>query len=130
MKKLIFTSVMLSLLLLTACFSGDKNPVKEMMPSESPKTHTETPTGGDAKVTEPAGGNIDTAQISEDAAKKTILEKIPGATEEHIKEWKTSRDDGRQKYEGKVIFEETEYEFELDANSGEMLKWETEAIHD
>lgn len=130
MKRLIFASAMLSLLLLSGCFSGNKNPVTEMMPSESPKTHTETPTGGDPQVTEPAGGNIATAQISETDAKKTILEKVPGATEEHIREWKTSRDDGRQIYEGKIVYEKTEYEFELDANSGEMLKWETEAISD
>ncbi len=130
MKRIIFALSMLSLLLLTGCFSGDKNPVTEMMPSESPKTHSETPTGGDPQVTEPAIGNIAGMKMPEADAKKRVLEKVPGATEEHIREWETSKDDGRQKYEGKIVFENTEYEFELDADSGEILKWETEPVHE
>ena len=36
------------------------------------------------------------------------------------------RDDGRYKYEGEIIYNNIEYDFEIDANSGTILEWSEE----
>ena len=68
--------------------------------------------------------------ISESEAKKIVLEHVPGATEEHIKEFKTDHGNGRVQYEGEIHYEKKEYDFEIDAHSGEILEWDVEDIHD
>ena len=102
--------------------------VMESAPAgEQPKTQTEVgaveeSTSGTWNKTDPA---VVDAKISEDEAAKTVLAKVPGAAESNL--WiKTDIEDGRVVYEGKIIYDGTEYEFEIDANSGEMLSWETE----
>lgn len=68
--------------------------------------------------------------ITDQKAKEIALAKVPGATEADVREFKKERDDGREKYEGKIIYNKTEYEFEIDAASGEIIKWESESIYD
>ena len=43
-----------------------------------------------------------------------------------IEEASKDYDDGRQKYEGDIIYNQKEYEFEIDADTGDFLKWEEE----
>ena len=33
-------------------------------------------------------------------------------------------------YEGKIVYNEREYEFDIDANTGEIVSWEEESIYD
>ncbi|MBE7033457.1 MAG: hypothetical protein E7406_04430 [Ruminococcaceae bacterium] len=68
--------------------------------------------------------------ITEEKVKEIALSKVPGATAENIREFKKEFDDGREKYEGKIVYDKTEYEFEIDAKTGEILKWETESVFD
>lgn len=35
-------------------------------------------------------------------------------------------DDGCYKYEGDIIYDQKEYEFEIDANTGDFLEWKEE----
>ena len=42
------------------------------------------------------------------------------------KEW----DDGRLCYEGEFVYKTTEYEFEIDVNTGTITEWDTESIYD
>ena len=42
------------------------------------------------------------------------------------KEW----DDGRLCYEGEFVHKTTEYEFEIDVNTGTVTEWDTESIYD
>ena len=69
-------------------------------------------------------------KISEEDAKKAALSKVPGATDADIRKFKKDIDDGREEYEGEIIYKNTEYEFEIDAQTGEIIKWESEAIND
>lgn len=62
-------------------------------------------------------------EITEEEAKKIALERVPGAEQIHIEK---DLDDGRAVYEGEVHYEKTEYEFEIDAVTGEILNWEEE----
>lgn len=79
------------------------------------------------------GANNNTTNNSttktEQEIKKIALAKVPNATEKDI-QVKLDRDDGKLKYEGKIIYEGMEYEFEIDAYSGAILEWEAESIFD
>lgn len=64
-------------------------------------------------------------QISQEEAIKLALERVPGATEQDLK-IKLEFDDNSYKYEGDIIYDQTEYEFEIDANTGTFLEWSEE----
>ena len=65
--------------------------------------------------------------ISQEEAIKLVLDKVPGATEQDLR-IKLEQDDGIQKYEGDLIYEGKEYNFEIDASTGVMLEWEEERM--
>lgn len=56
---------------------------------------------------------------------ETALSRVSGATEQDIR-IELDRDDGVYKYEGDIIYNGMEYEFEIDANSGTILEWSEE----
>lgn len=74
-------------------------------------------------------GTGNSATVNEATAKQTALSRVSGATEKDIYEWKLDYDDGRPEYEGKIIYGGTEYEFTIDATSGTITEWDTEAVH-
>jgi len=68
------------------------------------------------------------SKISAQKAKELALAQVPGASESDIWEFDTDYDDGRIEYEGKIIYDGMEYEFEIDAYSGAFRSWEAEPI--
>ena len=74
-------------------------------------------------------GTGSSATVSEATAKQTALARVSGATEKDIYEWKLDYDDGRPEYEGKIIYGGTEYEFAIDAASGNVTEWEAETLN-
>lgn len=73
----------------------------------------------------PAG----TAGVSIETAKQTALALVSGATENNIRIY-TDYDDGRMVYEGKIIYNAMEYEFEIDAATGNIIEWDVESVYD
>lgn len=69
------------------------------------------------------------ASKTEAEARSIALAKVPGAKASDCSLW-LDNDDGRLIYEGKIIFNQMEYEFEIDAYSGTILEWEAESIFD
>ena len=65
-------------------------------------------------------------QISMEEAKQIALDRVSGATEQNIS-IELERDDGWLIYEGDILYNRMEYEFEIDAQNGTVLKWEEEA---
>ena len=61
--------------------------------------------------------------ISEAEAKQIILNRLPEATEQNIY-IRLDTDDGMQEYEGEVVVNNTKYEFEINAQTGEITNWE------
>ena len=61
--------------------------------------------------------------VSRDEAVKTALGKVSGATEKDVR-IELDYDDGRYRYEGDIIYNGIEYDFEIDADSGRILEWE------
>ena len=74
-------------------------------------------------------GTGNSATVSEATAKQTALARVSGATDKNIYEWKLDYDDGRPEYEGKIIYGGTEYEFTIDAASGNVTEWEAETLN-
>lgn len=74
-----------------------------------------------------AGAGTSDAAVSLEEATRIALDKVPGATEQDIR-INLDYDDGRQKYEGDIIYEQMEYDFEIDANTGEVIEWSEERI--
>lgn len=64
-------------------------------------------------------------QITLEEASKLALDRVPGATVQDLK-IELDYDDGRQIYEGDIIYNQKEYEFEIDANTGDFLEWKEE----
>ena len=58
-------------------------------------------------------------------AKQKVVERIPGVDANSIY-MKDDYDHGHLKYEGEVYYNQTKYEFELDAENGKFLDWEEE----
>ena len=80
----------------------------------------------------PAGVTSSSAggSVSETDARALALARVSGATGADIVEFKQDYDDGRLIYEGKIIYNNREYEFEIDAATGAVLDWESESVYD
>lgn len=81
---------------------------------------------GGQSGSEPGFGTSQT-YIGESRAKSIALAKAPGAS---VKSLKLDEDDGRMIYELELKAGGTEHEFEIDALTGEILKWESDTDDD
>ena len=68
--------------------------------------------------------------ITREKAQEIALAKVPGAKAEHIVKLELDHDDGRTIYEVKIIYNAMEYELEISAADGAILKFESESIYD
>ena len=73
--------------------------------------------------------NSNDSIITEQEAKNIALGEVNGASDQNIR-IHLDNDDGRQIYEGEILYNETEYEFEIDAQSGQIIDWGSESIYD
>ena len=67
--------------------------------------------------------------ISKEEASKIVLAKVEGATEQNLR-IALDTENGQQVYEGEIRFQGMEYEFELNANTGDILEWSKEREDD
>ena len=70
-------------------------------------------------------GSSSGVAVSQDEAVQIALDRVSGATAQDVR-IELDRDDGRYKYEGEIIYNNMEYDFEIDANSGTLLEWSEE----
>lgn len=68
--------------------------------------------------------------ITMEKAKEIALAKVPGAKEENIVKLELDRNDGRPVYEIEIIYNAMEYEMEISAADGTILKFESESVYD
>ncbi len=69
----------------------------------------------------------DGASVTKEAAIQSVLERVSGATEANLR-MQVERDDGRTLYEGSVIYNGKDYDFEIDVQTGEFVSWSEEAL--
>ena len=98
--------------------AGKNTNSSDAAPSQGGNGSTETQNSGQA--------SSGSTQISMEEAIRIALDRVPGATEQDVS-IELERDDGWLIYEGDILYNRMEYEFEIDARSGNMLKWEEEA---
>lgn len=77
----------------------------------------------DAEYYSPSDGS---SAITAEQARQAALARVPGAAENDIRKFKIDDDDGLLLYEGKIIYNGMEYEFEIDAYSGFVREWSAE----
>ncbi len=80
-------------------------------------------TGNDTNTDTTTNNTNSNGNITQDEAVAIALAKVPGATESNMvinEDW----DDGRKEYEGTIIYNGVEYEFEIDATNGNIISWE------
>lgn len=80
-------------------------------------------TGGTQNQTQ--NGTTASVAISAEQAMQIALERVPGATTNDIR-MELDYDDGYYRYEGDIIYQQREYDFEIDANTGNILEWSEE----
>lgn len=62
--------------------------------------------------------------LTMDEAIAIVIKRVKGATATDIKSIELDHEDGRWQYEGELVFKGIEYEFEIDAQNGNILDWE------
>ena len=99
--------------------------------SQSSAGSSQSQSGSQQPAQKPSGGtsqsgSSSTSQlISADKAKSIVLAKI-GNNSAFIKELELDRDDGIYQYEGEAYYNGYEYDFEINASSGVIIKWEVD----
>lgn len=108
--------------------AASPSPTPETSPSATPQTSA-TPTSSPTPQSQTTGQTTgQSAAITAEQAKEKALSQVPGATASDIYEFKADYDDGRIQYEGKIIYNGMEYEFEIDGYSGSIREWDSEPV--
>lgn len=82
----------------------------------------------DAEYYKPQQSDSDTL-ITESKASQIALDRVTGASESNLR-IKLDYDDGRPVYEGEILYNGMEYEFEIDGYTGTVREWSAESIYD
>ena len=115
--------VILCLLVATLFITGCSNSETENNMAV-PQATADTTVSGQNATEKP----IESSTITKEAAKKIALSHA-GAKEESVERYKSNLDyeDARQVYEIEFNFNGFEYDYEIDAKTGEILKFDKEA---
>lgn len=84
-----------------------------------------TEQAGNAQNQQSGAANNGEVAVSLEEASAIALEKVPGATENDLR-IELDYDDGRYRYEGDIIYQQVEYDFEINADTGEVIEWSEE----
>lgn len=108
----------------SAC-SRTADPGTEQDPGGSITTETPEETTEEIPAEDPAVKDLPEDELlTEDQAAEIVLSRVDGATHDDIISLTSEYDDGRWQYEGSLIYNGIEYEFEIDAQNGNILDWE------
>jgi len=78
-----------------------------------------------AKTQQESTGQV----ISKEKALEIVLARVEGAGEENVR-MELEKEDKYWKYEGEILYNQREYEFELNGETGEILEWSEEGMND
>ena len=116
-KLIIFFMAAMVMAVGAGCSSGDDDTAQQS---------TAAQTTASAQTTAAAQQNV----IGDAKAKQIALDRVSGAKESDLTKFHLETDDGRQVYEGEIRYNDKEYEFEIDAVSGDVVNWEEDSIYD
>lgn len=95
--------------------------IDSRLPSE-----TEMLTADEETYTTQASDNG--GKLTQQQARELAFSQVPGAGQADLYEFKVDIDDGRMLYEGEIIYNGMEYDFEIDAYSGAIRSWDSEPL--
>ena len=78
---------------------------------------------GTSPPSDVANADIPEDLMSEDQAILIVLSRIEGAKASDITSFALDNEDSRWQYEGEIVHDGKEYEFEVDAQNGNILGW-------
>ncbi|MDR0990808.1 MAG: PepSY domain-containing protein [Propionibacteriaceae bacterium] len=78
--------------------------------------------GGGPPPSSPVANN---GVITEDEARAIVLGRVPGSTQNDLR-IRLDYENNRAVWEGSLVFAQTEYDFEIEATTGQVLEWEAE----
>lgn len=67
--------------------------------------------------------------IDEEQAIELVLEKLPGADYDSILEFSSSYQEGGWVYEGTAAGKKAEYSYQIDGDTGTLLKWQVKKVN-
>lgn len=120
-KLIIFFMAAMVMTVGAGCSSGDDDAAQQ-----STTASTAAQTTASAQTTAAAQQNV----IGDAKAKQIALDRVSGAKESDLTKFHLETDDGRQVYEGEIRYNDKEYDFEIDAVSGDVVNWEEDSIYD
>lgn len=120
-KLIIFFMAAMVMTVGAGCSSGDDDTAQQ-----STTASTAAQTTVSAQTTAAAQQNV----IGDAKAKQIALDRVSGAKESDLTKFHLETDDGRQVYEGEIRYNDKEYDFEIDAVSGDVVNWEEDSIYD
>ena len=120
-KLIIFFMAAMVMTVGAGCSSGDDDTAQQ-----STTASTAAHTTASAQTTAAAQQNV----IGDAKAKQIALDRVSGAKESDLTKFHLETDDGRQVYEGEIRYNDKEYDFEIDAVSGDVVNWEEDSIYD
>lgn len=96
---------------------------------DSSMNKTGTGTVADQNAANPTQSSSASADIGVEKAKEIALSKVSGATANDITEAKADVDNGKMVYEIEIKYDKMDYDFEIDAATGDILEQSSESIH-
>ena len=120
-KLIIFFMAAMVMTVGAGCSSGDDDTAQQ-----STTASTAAQTTASVQTTAAAQQNV----IGDAKAKQIALDRVSGAKESDLTKFHLETDDGRQVYEGEIRYNDKEYDFEIDAVSGDVVNWEEDSIYD
>lgn len=120
-KLIIFFMAAMVMAVGAGCSSGDDDTAQQ-----STTASTAAQTTASAQTTAAAQQNV----IGDAKAKQIALDRVSSAKESDLTKFHLETDDGRQVYEGEIRYNDKEYDFEIDAVSGDVVNWEEDSIYD
>lgn len=124
-------AVVFSLAVLGACGSNTNEQTDMQVQTQAIATEQAAETDSEVPAETTAASGAVPAIISEDDAKAIVLEHAGLADKEvSFVKVKTDYENGRTEYELEFYYENTEYDYELDAVSGEILSFDNEIEYD
>ena len=114
-KFAIMLVAIMTVFLAAGCAPGDDDAAQQTDPANT-------------QTTEASSSDQEKTLIGEAKAKEIALKKVKGAKEADITKLRLEKEDGRQQYDGEMVYSDKKYEFEIDAVTGEILSWEEDEV--
>ena len=109
-------------------YNIDANTGKVLSYSEKERSSASTVIRDDGKIINTNGSDTEirktTKYIGIEKAKEIAVARITGAKKINVTNIQMDSEKGRKIYEGKIVYKNTEYKFDIDAITGEVITWE------